>query len=102
MRDNESSRTRRLGRTKCSDLVVYPEAFFYPYTYVHGDMKKLFEKNAMLDVSRLIDSYSVHFYGSLSKDLVVHINDKSVYEYLAAQNCPVTYNHVKQNSITFD
>jgi lactosylceramide 4-alpha-galactosyltransferase len=91
---------KTVGR-KCQDLIIYPETFFYPYTYKNGELDILFGKNAIINVSKIIDSYSIHFYGSLSNKYHVGIHDFSFYEYLAAQNCPIIYEHVKKNEIKF-
>lgn len=93
--------TFKLNDHKCKDLIIYPETFFYPYTYKNGELEILFRKNAFINISKIIDSYSIHFYGSLSNKYQVGINDFSLYEYLAAQNCPIIYEHVKRNEIKF-
>ena len=80
---------------KCNDLVIYPEMFFYPYSYISKGTKKLFGKNSSVEISLIIGAFSVHFYGGLTNDLKVAINDFNLYEYLAAQHCPFTYDYVK-------
>jgi hypothetical protein len=96
----DSNTTKSIGQ-KCDDLIIYPEVFFYPYTYINGDLDELFRKNAVVNISRIIDSYSVHFYGSLTNKYHVGIHDFSLYEFLASQNCPIMYDHVKKNEIKF-
>jgi hypothetical protein len=87
---------------KCNDLIIYPKNYFFPYTWYNPDLADLFLKNARIDISRIIDSYSIHFYGKMSTDNYrVGINDFSLYEYLAAHNCPLVYEHVKKNGIKF-
>ena len=98
---DSSTNTTRSIEQKCDDLIIYPEVFFYPYTYINGDLDELFRKNAVVNVSRIIDSYSVHFYGSLTNKYHVGIHDFSLYEFLASQNCPIIYDHVKKNEIKF-
>jgi len=86
---------------KCNDLVIFPGKFFYPFTYRYFGIKKLFARNASKNISEIIESYSTHFYGGLSSKIQVSINDFSVYEYLAAQNCLKTYDFVKDKKIKF-
>ena len=85
---------------KCKDLIIFPREYFFPYTYT-GELEKLFEKNTHINTARLKDSYSVHFFGFLTKKYEVGINDNSLYEYLAAQYCPNVYEYVKNNGIKF-
>ena len=87
---------------KCSDLIIYPRNYFFPYTWYDPDLADLFQKNAKIDISRIIDSYSIHFFGKMSTDKYhVGINDFNLYEYLAAHHCPLVYEHVKKNGIKF-
>jgi hypothetical protein len=86
---------------KCNDLVIYPEMFFYPYSYISKGKKKLFGKNASVEISFIIGAYSIHFYGGLTHNIKVKINDFNLYEYLAAHHCPFTYEYVKMNKINF-
>ena len=79
---------------KCNDLVIYPEKFFYPYSYIY-EINKMFDKNTSVDISLIIDSYSVHFYGWLTNEKKVGVNDHNLYEYLAAQNCPFNMSMLK-------
>ena len=99
---NQSKATTQFNKHRCNDLTIYPEVFFYPYTYKNGGVDNLFRKNGTINVSKIIDSYSIHFYGSLSNKFHVGIHDFSMYEYLASQHCPVIYEHVKKNFLKFE
>lgn len=83
------------------NIVLFPQSFFYPYNYRHGDYKKIFEKNGELEISRLINSYSIHFYGKFSSIINVGINDKSLYEFLALTQCKNVYKRVKSDMTYF-
>ena len=85
---------------KCKDLIIFPKSYFFPYTWT-GELEKLFEKNALINVTKIIDSYSVHFFGALTEKYKVSIHDYSLYEYLATQHCPNVYEYVKKNGIKF-
>ena len=69
--------------SKC-DLVVFPQNFFYPYN--NHQLDYLFDKDAQLNVSVFMDTYSVHFYGKVSSNYRIKIRKNSVYEYFANNN----------------
>ena len=84
--------------SKC-DLVVFPQNFFYPYN--NHQLDYLFDKNAQLNVSVFMDTYSVHFYGKVSSNYRIKIRKNSVYEYFASSNCELIYKNFKLGLITF-
>ena len=85
----------------CNNLVIYPESYFYPYRYIDGKYKDLFVKNIKLN-SKLNETYSVHFYGSLSYRLKAKPDDNSVFIKLAAKNCVKTYEYCRKNRLFFE
>ena len=84
------------------DFVLYPMNFFYPYSYKKGDFKLAFKQNSQLDLSRIINSYSIHFYGKLSSKLRVNLNDYSLYEFLAMTQCKRIYQEIGRELKYFD
>lgn len=101
----ENRSKKNSSSNKCNDMVIYPEQYFYPYRYFDGQYNILFAKNGnkSLDLSsKLNDTYSVHFYGSLSIKLKARVNDNSVFSKLAEQNCESTYDYVKSNRLLFE
>lgn len=85
----------------CQDIVIYPENYFYPYHY-RRDLPQVFEPQSVLNISRMMDVYSIHLYGKFSTRIKVKPGDKSLFDYLASVNCPKTYNFVKSNSFIFE
>jgi hypothetical protein len=85
---------------KC-DLTVFPQRFFYPYSYESPDLETMFNKNSSFSISRLADTFSVHFYGKLSSEYRVKPGDHSIYDFLASSHCQVVYEYVKLNGLLF-
>jgi hypothetical protein len=85
-------------KDKCKDLFIFPEAYFYPYSYIDQDLSFLFNPNSGIDISKLISTYSIHFYGKKSENLKVKINSNSLFEFFARFNCPVVYDYVQKTS----
>lgn len=82
---------------KC-DLVVYPQEFFYPYN--NYQLNYLFNREANLNVSAFMNTYSVHFYGKVSSRYKVKLKENSVYEYFASNNCEIVYKDFKSGLIS--
>lgn len=82
---------------KCG-VTIYPPTFFYPYgfpTYMYP-----FEKNSKRNMKILTQTYSIHFYNIVNK-YKVYYGDNSIYEFLAAKNCPLIYEKLKSNQIAY-
>jgi lactosylceramide 4-alpha-galactosyltransferase len=86
---------------KCSDLVIYPQRYFYPFNWF-DDMDKWFESNSTLVINELIDTYSVHFYGKMSNEHKVTPGHSNLYDFLAASHCQRVYDHVRANRLVFE
>ena len=80
------------------DLVVYPQQFFYPYN--NYQLGYLFNKQAQLNVSAFMNTFSVHFYGKVSSKYKVKLKESSVYEYFSNQNCELVYKDFKLGLIS--
>lgn len=85
-------------KDKCKDLFIFPETYFYPYSYIDQDLSRLFNSNSVVNIAKLIDTYSVHFYGKKSENIKVKINSNSLFEFFARFNCPVVYESVKKSN----
>ena len=81
---------------KCSEIVIFPEHFFYPYTWI-DERRLLYEKNSSVKISLLKNTYSIHFYSAATDGDPVKVNDNSLYEYFASVNCPTVYKFIKKN-----
>lgn len=97
---NETSSEQRIDNN--CDFGLYPESFFYPYNYRDDAFKLAFKTNSQLDLSRLINSYSIHFYGKFSSKLRVKLGDYSLYEFLAMTQCKRVYREIEHNLKYFD
>lgn len=89
----------------CQDLFIYPENYFYPLSIPNRDFEKAFQDNYLDELLSKIspqDTYSVHFYGQLSKKFTSKADDKSLYVYLASKNCKLTFNYVESNGMIFN
>ena len=89
---------------QCSDLILFPESYFYPFAYVRGEHEKIFKPNSSLDfdlLAQVKDSYSFHFYNKISSSFQAKPNDGSFFTKIAAANCEHTFNYVKQNNLVF-
>ena len=80
---------------KCSDIVIFPERFFYPYTWIN-EYGLLYEKNSSVKISLLKNTYSLHFYSAGTDGNSVKVNDDNLYEYFASINCPTVYKFIKK------
>jgi mannosyltransferase OCH1-like enzyme len=91
--------------SKCNDLFIYPESYFYPYrTYLY-EFWKLFKKNGADDMSlweKLNNSFSLHYFGFMSSKMKVNVNDNSVLAKIAQKYCPVTFDYVKRRDLNFE
>jgi hypothetical protein len=93
--------TKKLNEKLC-DLTIFPESYFYPYTiWKPPGLDTLFAPNSVISVSEIINTFSVHFYGSATFHNKVKPGDGSVYDLLAALKCPRVYEHIKANSLEF-
>lgn len=77
------------NKTTSCDISILPERYFYPYSWEH--LKELFVNNTTIDIKKITDSYSIHFYGKMSKNIIIRRGDNSIYEYFSKHNCPITY-----------
>lgn len=86
------------NRTKCG-ISILPEEYFYPYPWEKFEL--LFKKDGLIDIKKVTNTFSVHFYGKLSSNFLAEQN--SIYEYFAKNNCPYSYQFLnflnKQKSI---
>lgn len=88
----------------CADLTIFPEWFFYPFTYVRDEHTMIFTPNSSLWTSfqvRVRDAYSMHYYNKLSSDLSARIDDRSFFTQKAEENCKYVFDYVKRNSLVF-
>ena len=81
-----------LGRNSSCNITLYPENYFYPYRWC--DSGPIFKKNGTNGISKINETFSLHFYGKMSAENRVYIKDDSIFEIQAMQNCHLTYNLV--------
>lgn len=84
---SEASQIRSVS-TNC-DISILPQTFFYPYSW--ENISELFKKDGCIDVKRLTDAYSIHFYGKLSNQISIKPGENTIFEYFAKANCPKSY-----------
>jgi hypothetical protein len=75
------------------NATIFPQSYFYSYPY--SILDSLFNKNQCIPIQRVMDAYTVHFYGKLSEKRSVAPRDFSVYDFLAKFNCPFVYSRVE-------
>jgi hypothetical protein len=85
--------------TKQCDVNIFPENYFYPYSW--QDYKPLYERDSLISINKFVETYSVHFFGKFSSQYPVKSGDKSIYEFFALRNCPITYQIIKSKKISF-
>lgn len=89
----------------CKDLTLFPEKYFYPFTYVRNDLILVFKANSTRNNPELFvkikDSYAFHFFNKISSKYSVKADDGSFFSAIAARNCPSTFRHVKINNLSF-
>lgn len=102
-----TSRMNRLGEfsAKCHDLVIYPEAYFYPFHFYDDGINVVFKKDALISSSiekKLKQAYTVHLFNALTKNDSVDVNDEHVlFNRIARSNCDVTFNYAKSRNLSF-
>lgn len=88
----------------CADLVIFPEWYFYPLTYLEREFELVFSNNTsvhdMLN-AKLRDAYSMHYYNKLSSQLTSPVEQESFFVRKAAENCQVTYEFAKMYNLDF-
>lgn len=76
----------------CHGFKVYPRGMFWAMNWIHA--KDFFDSTKL---ERLLDqthdSYSIHMFNHLTKNII--ITEKSLYDVIAGQNCPLTYNSIQ-------
>jgi lactosylceramide 4-alpha-galactosyltransferase len=82
---------KKLNQNEICNLFLLPNEVSYPYHY--NEAKILFDDVNVLDISKFIDTYSIHFYGFLTENLSLKKNQRNIYEHFASLNCPVSYNY---------
>ena len=91
---NLSPRDRVIS-SKCGNMTLFPFYFFYPITWTQAN--DLFKNNSSLPIRLFLNSYSVHFFGAITKMLKVYQNSNNIYEFFAIRHCPVTYAKIATN-----
>lgn len=91
---NSTTNSSSIQNTTC-DIVLFP--YYYAYPFHMGLVNGLFEHNSKLDVSKLLHTYTIHFNSYLTKQHEITWNEYSIYEYLAAFNCPITHKLMKDD-----
>jgi hypothetical protein len=100
--DNDLQLNQSVLKNDC-DVIAYPQSYFYPYSYMPNDIQLLFAKNNKDFNKSIFDrTYSIHFFGKVSDNYHVEINDFSIYEQYAKIHCPIVYNEVKNNNLNFE
>ena len=97
--ENNPSEFVSTASSDACQLVVFPQEFFYPYN--NYQLTYFFDKNAQLNVSAFVNTYSVHFYSKVSSTYKVRYKQNSAFEYFASQNCEVVYRDFKLGLFTF-
>jgi lactosylceramide 4-alpha-galactosyltransferase len=87
-------------RSKCN-LTIFPERYFFPYSWQSPDLPKLFKPNHTISKDKLVDTFSLHLFGKFTSVMKVKPGDRSVYDVLALENCPRVYENAKANGLEF-
>jgi hypothetical protein len=98
--DNWTAQMIFEARSECN-LTIFPERYFYPFSWESPELPQFFAPNSNVSMDMIADTFSVHFYGSITSKFEVKLGDDSFYEQLAASNCPRVYEHVKASSFKF-
>lgn len=85
---------------QCTDLVLFPESFFFPFTCSRADHKQIFEANTKHD--RVLDdktrqSFSFHYFNKITKELTARVDDGSFFTEKLKQNCKFTFEYLKMS-----
>ena len=94
--------TKPLKPGKCNktELEILPQSAFYPVSY--PSWKTLVTPGEYSGaLSKIQDSYIVHFWNKLTGNTVVNIGDNSFYDIVANKNCPLLYNVAREKIKTF-
>jgi hypothetical protein len=90
-----------MDNKKCN-LTIFPQRYFYPYTWESPELYTWFNSpNSTIDFDRLVDTFSLHFYGKFTSAVRVNPLEKCVFNSLASSYCPRVYEHVKSNRLEF-
>lgn len=84
----------------CSDLIVFPQRYFYPFSH----RQNIMQRNSNLNYQHKIaarDAYSMHYFGEFSSHLRQRPNDNSFFSQMVAVHCPVTFKFVTEYSLEF-
>ena len=72
------------------NLFLYPSEAVYPYHWIESAF--LFKPNEQLNITKFLNTYSIHFYGFVTGKYGVRKNQINIYQHFASSNCPVAYN----------
>ena len=89
---------------KCSNLVIYPERYFYPLSQNRFEHEIIFEVNPKKIeqlMSKVADSYTFHYFNQLSSEFIARVDDASFFIRMAQQNCEHTFDYVRKNNLAF-
>lgn len=84
----------------CSDLIVFPQRYFYPFSY----RQNIMQRNSNLNYQHKIavrDAYSMHYFDEFSSHLRARPSDNSFFSQMVAVHCPVTFKFVTEYSLEF-
>lgn len=85
---NDENRKQE-NATKTCNISLYPQNIIYPVSWIDKDL--LFQHNSSLNLTKFLNTYSIHFYGKLTYKYKIVKNENSIYEYFAKKHCPVSY-----------
>ena len=78
--------------TTC-DINILPFYYAFPYHYSQV-LELLFSHDGTIDISRIIQSYCIHFNSFITNQMVVSLNENSFYEFFATYNCPIVHSNM--------
>jgi lactosylceramide 4-alpha-galactosyltransferase len=78
-------------KSNTCDLVTFPYTLHTPFHWL--SIKKLFDPEEKLNYKDLVNAYQIHFNSFLTRDIKISWKSDSVFEFIAANNCPLV-NHL--------
>ena len=87
--------TKALKMHSCN-ITIFPFYVCYPVEWYRT--YEIFDHGRPLDLSKIMHTYTFHFYSKATEDRKIIWNEQSMFEYLASQHCPITHNLLKRES----
>lgn len=84
---------KKSNQNKFCDIGILPFYIAYPYPWYEA--KKMLEHNANIEISRFINTFTIHFNTKVTSQCKLEVYKNSIIEFFMSINCPIVYQEMK-------